>query len=190
MKQTSLALLLLVAPLVARATTIVAVPEAQLVEQAETIAVIGIIQTETVVDARGRVTTRARAQVYQSVRGAAVGDVLTVQVPGGRIAGMIAHTPGSPRLVPGRLYLGFFEASGGVRIPLGLSYGLLQVLGDPETGYRVTRSLDGLHLVTRTGAPVDPGTVKIDAVPLDTFLARIRRRVVELGGGQDGTVRP
>ena len=119
---------LLWAPVAASATTIVALPEAELIRHSDAIVVGTVIRTHTVIHAGGQVGTRADVQVHRALRGAEPNQVVIVEVPGGRLKnGLVAYTPGSPQLQGGDMIFGFLERSDSVLRPLGLSYGLLRV---------------------------------------------------------------
>ncbi len=181
------------APAAAGATTIIALPEAELVRAADTIVLGTVIDTTTVIDAGGRVATRARLQVYRHLRGAGAGagEVLTVEVPGGTLKnGLVAHTPGSPALAGGDFVFGFFETTGEVKRPLGLSYGLLRVRRAADGSWRVFRETDGLTMLSPQGGAAAEEAVALRDVPLATLVARIAARLTELGLPPGGAVAP
>ncbi len=186
-----LVLVLLPAPTLG--STIVALPEAALVARADTIALASVVRIDTVVNPGGRVATRATLQVYKALRGTRVGEVIIIEVPGGKLPGFVAHTPGSPALTPGELVFCFLETHGEVRRPLGLSYGLLRVRQDSR-GYRVFRETDGLTMLSPGGEPALPAVTTLRDVPLDDLVARVTVRLKELGVAipdqKPGVVRP
>ncbi|MBI3180195.1 MAG: hypothetical protein HYZ27_11065 [Deltaproteobacteria bacterium] len=186
-----LALVLLPQP--ALASTIIALPEAALTSRADTIALASVVRTDAVVSPGGRIVTRVTLQVVKALRGTRVGEVVVMELPGGRLPGLVAHTPGSPQLTPGDLVFGFFESHAEVRRPLGLSYGLLRVRQDGR-GYRVFRETDGLTMLSPGGEPALPAVTTLRDVPLDDLVARVTARLKELGVAipdqKPGVVRP
>jgi len=186
MNRTLVAAVLWIVPTSASATTIVALDDAALVKAADTIVVGSVIGTQTLVLKGGAIVTRANFQVYRVLRGAKVGDVLTLDVPGGRVGGMIADTSGSPKLQAGQMYLGFLESHAGVRVPLGLSYGLLKVRTDASGVRRVYRDTDGLYMLAPGGGPVDPKSVQIRDETLESVISRVEM----LLGGTLGALAP
>ncbi len=191
MRRPLLLVLLLGLPLEAAATTIIALPEPALVRRSDAIVVANVVRTDTVIHPGGRVATRATVQVMRTVVGADALEMLTVEVPGGRLAnGLVAHSPGSPSLRAGDLVVGFLERSGEVYRPLGLSYGLLRVRKDAAGTYRVYRDTDGLSMMSPEGEPVAPSTVAIADLPLDDLIERVAREVGTVDLPDPGTVRP
>lgn len=182
-------LILLLLPISAFASTVVAVNEAELVARADTIVVASIIRTKTVINPGGVVVTHAEAQVYLGLRGAKFGDILTLQVPGGPIGRYVAHTPGSPKLSPGDVVFAFLDSKGGVHRPLGMSFGLLRVRKAADGSQRVFRETAGLVMMSPNGLPANPADYVINDLPLDEMIARVDRRLRELGVPPPGEVR-
>ena len=177
-----IAALLAALPLGAQASTIVALPEPALIERADVIVFGTVVSTQTLLGEGGRVFTQAELQVQLGLRGARPGDVLVLQVPGGRLPnGVVAEVVGAPRLSDGQLVFGFLERRGDVVLPLGLAYGLLDVHADAKGGYRVDRNLAGLALRARDGSPVSPEAVALRDVPLTELTRRVATRLRELG---------
>lgn len=183
-------MLLLASSLSAEAATVVAVPEAELVALSDTIVFGSVLRTRTLVNSRGAVVTRADLQVVRAVRGAAAGAVLTLEVPGGRLPnGMVAYTGGSPSLAVGDLVFGFLQTRNGIVRPLGLSYGLLRARSDGAGGYRLFREVEGLVPLDAKGAELSPASISLKDVALDELIARVERRLIEIGvpvGGGEG----
>lgn len=171
----------------ARAATVVAVSDAELVAQSDAIFLGSVVSTRSVVRASDRVFTHARVQVYRGLHGVRRGQVLTVEVAGGRRGdGIVASVPGAPSLHPGDVVVGFVARVGEQLRPLGLAYGWFRVTGAPDSQY-VYRELEGLRLLT---PPEQSGTTAatLDAVPLSEFLAHITQLVRRQHG--DGDVPP
>jgi hypothetical protein len=171
-----LLLAVLLSPQLARASTVVALEEAELVSRADTIVYGRVDATQAVRTARGRVVTLVELEVFRGLRGLADGQRMSFAVPGGFLDGLDADVPGAPRPKVGDLVFGFFETRGGERRPLGMSYGLLQVRG-VSNELRVFRDAFGLQLVSPTGEGVAPGAMVIDGEPLADFTARIASRL-------------
>ncbi|MFC1609350.1 hypothetical protein ACFL6C_00190 [Myxococcota bacterium] len=191
MRRWALLLLFSIVPGGASATTVVALPEAQLVRHSDMIVLGTVIQVHTVVHAGGQVGTQAHVQVHRALRGASPNQVIILEVPGGKLKnGLVAHTPGSPALKGGDMVFGFLEQSGEVLRPLALSYGLLRVRTDARGNYRVFRETDGLMMLNPSGGTVDPSTVSIRDQPLDELIARISRTLKEVDLPPPGMVKP
>jgi hypothetical protein len=192
MKRTALILLVVLGlPLRAQATTIVALPEPELIRHSHAIVVATVIRTDTVIHPGGRVATRATVQVHHGVRGAEPNQIILIEVPGGRLdSGLVAHTPGSPIMRGGDMVFGFLERSGEVFRPLGLSYGLLRVRKNAAGDLRVFRQTDGLSMMSPDGGPVAPATVAIVDLSLDELIARVNRELRDIDLPPPGTVQP
>lgn len=95
----------------AAATTYLMVSDADLAAQAQVIAVVRVLGSEPARGAGGLPATAWRVTVEEALKGgAAVGEVLTVQVPGGRSDGAVGYRVwGAPRFVPGGRALLFLE---------------------------------------------------------------------------------
>jgi len=173
-----LAFLLALAPLAARATIVVALPEDELVQTSDTIIMGSVLALEALAVPGGHVVTQAQIQVLRPVRGAKRNAVVTVRYPGGRLPnGLAAFVDGAPELRVGDMVFAFLESRAGVRTPVGLRYGMLKVRRDTSGAYLVTRDTDGLILVDRTGKAAKPEVAHLRAVPLDDLVARIEKRM-------------
>jgi len=171
-----LALVALLATSEALASTILAVPEDDLARRADVIALVTIIDTQTSVNQRGQVFTLGRVQVLLPVKGVSLHRVATMQVPGGRLpSGLVAETFGAPKLAPGQLWFGFFEAAGdGTLRPLGLSYGLLHTRKDAQGHYWVWRDSSGMALIQPDGSAAPPSVTQLSDTPLEVLVRRVR----------------
>ena len=162
----------------AHATTVVALTESQMTERADTILLGTVMGSQTLVDDHGQVTTRAWLQVDQGMRGAQGGDIVPVDVPGGRLPnGLVAVVDGAPELHSGQMVFGFFETFAGVRHPLGLSYGVYHVTADKHHALFVRRNLTGLNLVSMAGASAGPDVVHVNREPLEALMERVSMRL-------------
>ena len=180
------------APLVAQASIVVALPEPELIARADTIVLGVVLHTRTVThEPEGVVATQVDLQVYEGLRGALPGDIITLEVPGGTLEnGMLAYSAGAPTFRTGEIVFGFLVSRNGVQRPLGLSYGVLRARPDGRGSYLLYRDLSDLILVTSTGQAVDPATTVVDGVPLAEMVARVTRRLQEIGVPTPGRVKP
>jgi len=159
----------------AQASTVVAFSEVELARRSHAIFMGSVLSIETHVNERNQVLTRATVQVYRAVRGILDGESVVVQVPGGMLPnGLVAHTYGSPKLVPGELIFGFFELNHGTYRPIALSLGLLRVRQTPEGEFRLSRDVSGLGLVRPDGDSVDPKVFQIEDEPMEALIGRIK----------------
>jgi hypothetical protein len=186
-----LSLVLTFVPIVARASIVVALPEPALIARADTIVFGVVLNTRTLVQPTGVIATQAELQVYEGLRGAKLGEIITLEVPGGRLNnGLVAVSAGAPTFAPGDIIFGFLETTGSVRRPLGLSYGILRAQPDENGRYLLYRDQSDLILVSPTGAPIDPNGSVIHGLPLEELTKRVTQRLVEIGIPGPGEVRP
>lgn len=167
-------------PCVASASSVVAVPEAEMLARADAVVVGSVSQLEPYWDDRLGIRTRARLQVHHGVRGASDGDVLTLDVPGGILAGLSTQVSGAPRLVQGQLMLVFLEAYGQVYRPLGLSYGVYNVALS-DASWHAVRDLNGMALLNKRGQVMDMGMVR-SGEDLNAMLLRLQEQAKKLDG--------
>ncbi len=167
---------LLLLPQVALASAVIALPEGELSRRVDTIAFGRIISIRTLVSRSGQVATEADFQVYRSLKGAAPGEVIRIQVPGG-INGALTHdVPGSPKLRAGQMWVGFLTRHSEVtrtHTPWGMAYGLLPVRRDARGGFWVKSDTEGLVFAGPGQQPDDP-LLFFDDTKLDEFFARIQ----------------
>ena len=174
------------APVAARATIVIAMPEDELTRVAYAIFVGTVLAVSVRLDDGGRVMTRANIQVLRSLRGVKRNAVIAVEYPGGRLPnGLVAHVDGTPQLAVGDRVFGFAERHGATLLPLGLRYGMLRVHGDGRGGYLVTRDTDGLVLVDRVGKPAHQAVATLRGIPLETLIARVQGHLRALGIAPD-----
>jgi hypothetical protein len=111
--------------------------EAELVRQADSI-VVGIVEHVGELRAlTGLVLLRVQVRVIRAWRGARVGDLVTIELPGGEAP--VDGAPASPPLVAGSLVLGFLERHNGHERPLAVAASLRSVRLAPGGGLRVYR---------------------------------------------------
>ncbi|MBI5508879.1 MAG: hypothetical protein HY903_09010 [Deltaproteobacteria bacterium] len=191
MRTCLLSLALAFVPLVARASIVVALLEPELIAVADTIVFGEVLHTRAVVKApRGAVATEVVLQVYQGLRGARDGEVLTLEVPGGRLSsGLVANSAGAPTFTPGEMVFVFLTTAGGVRRPYGLAYGVLRARPD-RGSWVLRRDASDLIYWDQSGAPVDAALTRLEDVPLAVLADRVRRRLLELSLPGAHEVRP
>ena len=166
------AAILLFFALPAQASTVVGVSEAELLSRSAVVGFGTVLNTTPYTNERGQVFTRAQVQVHEAVKGLQVGQVITVEVPGGTAAnGLVAHSTGVPGLVPGQMLFGFWVASSDAKIfrPLGLSYGQLKVRQDGRGRLYAKRDTTDLQVLNRSLSDAEE--------PLAALVARLRRQV-------------
>jgi len=170
----------------ALASAVIALPQGELARRVDTIAFGRIIGTRTLVGQGGQVATEADFQIYRALKGAAAGEVIRIQVPGGEAGGFTHDVPGSPKLRAGQMWVGFLtrhsEATR-THTPWGMAYGLLPVRRDLRGTFWVKTDTEGLVFAGPGQQPDDPLLV-FDDTKLDEFFARISLHL------QPGTVVP
>lgn len=170
------ALLLLLAPVGARASVMVRATLEELATEATLVVRGTVTSTEGRLSGDGRkIYTRAIVEVAQAYKGAAAGPLI-VHAPGGSFAGRGQLVHGAPRFDRGDELVLFLQKKaespeGTIWGVVAMSQGLLAVTTDATGVLLVAPELDGLELVepdTKTPAarPV--------AVPLEAFEARLR----------------
>lgn len=167
---------ILLLPQAALASAVIALPEGELSRRVDTIVFGRIISIRTLVSQSGQVATEADFQIYRSLKGAAPGEVIRIQVPGGENRGLTYDVPGSPKLRAGQMWVGFLTRNEEVtrtHTPWGMAYGLLPVRRDLRGGFWVKTDTEGLVFAGPGGQPDDPLLVFNDT-KLDDFFARIR----------------
>jgi hypothetical protein len=174
---------LLLSPSPSRATTIVAVSEAELTKMADAVVWATVMDSQSYMDAHNRIMTKVQMQVVKGLYGAKTKDMLTVEIPGGHLAnGLTATVPGAPRLALGEMVFAFLRAHGKTHRSLGLSFGMLKVHKNALGTYSVSRSTDDLNLVSRQGKSVAAETVRIKDEPLNDLITRVQAHIEEAHG--------
>jgi len=176
-----LALMTLAMPMVAQASVVIAVSENELIERADTIVFGAVVRTSTKVAPGGRVTTVAELQVFRGLRGAKLGEIITVEFPGGRVGGLVSYAAGAPVLRPGDSVFAFMKTTRGIRRPLGLAYGVLKARSDGLGSYRLFRDTSDLILLTPAGKPAPVTMTRLEDVALEDMVQRVQRRLSLIG---------
>lgn len=157
----------------ALATTIRAVPEPQLTREADAVVFGRIITTRVIVPEKGPVSTEADLQIYDRVKGPAVGELIRVRVPGGQVGGLVQQVSGAPTLLPGQMWVGFLSrAEGGFYRPWGLGYGLIPARMVEGTIY-VGRDTYDANVITEPNTSVED-MLRIPPTPLQAYMERLR----------------
>jgi len=165
-------LILLFLPQNADATTVEALSDRQIIERADFIA-FGTVVSRQVVTEKSWATTRYVFQVYQPFVGAKLGQMVHIDLPGGKLNAQIQMTvPGTPQLKKGRSYLILAQKSGDRYLPIGLTLGVLTARRTGPNAYMLSRSIDGVHL--QPAGDIGSG-VTLDLA--ETSLAQWRQRI-------------
>ncbi len=165
-------------PVGSNAATIVAIEESQLVKNSDVVAFGSIIRTQVKVSPRYGVYTEATLEIYEGIVGVERGDIITARVPGGQLSnGQRTLVSGAPILEPGERFVAFLEKRKNSFVPWGLSYGWLQVRDMGGGKLVVSRVLDGLYPVDKNGNKVAVKRVRMENVPLESLIERLRSHV-------------
>ncbi len=176
----------------ARASVVVELDLPGLVQNAERV-VVGRVATAVAEQTDGRIITRARVVVSETLKGATATEIVVVS-PGGEVGALGQWVPGAPRLAAGDEVLLFLEprplvATRNAPLPtvtraapefqvVGLAQGLYRVTLDPTMRAKVAApELAGLSLVRPRpdgSLPSPAPAPRVAPVPLDTLRARIR----------------
>ena len=160
----------LLLPQLSTAAVVTGKTDLDLFQEADVVALISVLQTETQSTDHG-VITIAHTQVYRAVKGAADLKTLDFAVPGGHLDnGLHSVVAGSPQITAGQLFLGFFTKTGKLYTPWGLSFGLLSVHKDRGQAWRVSRHMAGLTVLDNLGEHPPKSRYRIDSVLLDSYL--------------------
>jgi X-X-X-Leu-X-X-Gly heptad repeat protein len=169
-------------PATAAASIIMPLSDDALAQRADTIVLGTVLRTHTMQYPDGFVATQAEVQVYRGLRGARQGQLLIVEVPGGKLAnGLTAVVSGSPQLSPGQMIMVFLEKHGDTHRPLGMSFGLLRVRHGPDGAMRLYRDLEGLQLMNTEGQAVLARPFMLEGVGLDEYLTRVQSALERAG---------
>jgi hypothetical protein len=167
---------------VADASTIFALPERELTQQADAV-VFGVVISTRVLGNERYISTEADIQVYESVKGPPRGSLVKVQMPGGVWNGLFASVPGSVTLKEGQMWIGFLNHHEGVTYTAwGMGFGMLPVHRAPRGGLVVGRNGYDAMVAAPEGANVE-GMLHLADTPLNEYLARLRGHLRE--GGVD-----
>lgn len=168
----------LLAPTVARSTTVEQLPFDRLVAQAETAFHGTCVDVRAEWDATGRrIRTRVTFAPQDTLKGPNA-ERFELVLPGGQRDGLTQVVHGMPRFAVGDEVVLLATAPhrrSGVRVPVGLAQGVYRVErhpGEPPIARRDTR---GLHLVDLDARRAVPG--KHEAIPLEDLLEQVRGEV-------------
>ena len=161
----------------ARATLARAMDLAELVREAEVIALVQVASQSARRDAHGRIVTDVSMDVLEPVKGSPGSRFVLVRL-GGEIGEVGMSIAGETSFVDGRRYVIFARPStmGPGYRPVGMSQGVMLVEPSENGDPLVSPGGGGLSLVDpRTGAHEPPAL--LGPMPLDALLAEIRRRL-------------
>ncbi len=119
-------------PRTAHATMAQRLSMAELVEQADHIATVTVLDATPRYDARGRIVTDMRLRVDEALHGCVAGDELMMVTFGGVIGDLGMRISGEPSFSAGERFLLFGRAWEGLVRPVGMSQGTLPIR-DPGT---------------------------------------------------------
>ena len=179
------------------ASTVIALPEAELTQRADAIVFGRVVSARTLVSSRNITVTEAELQVYDAVKGPSAGAIIKIQMPGGQANGLVYSIAGAPTLVTGQMWVGFLTAHGSQTYTAwGMGYGLLPVRQAASGELRVFGSSREKPATVGSVAPPSGSTLTFDDLPLADFLARLRGHLLPatpgtptLPGGVQGGVR-
>ncbi len=165
-----------------RASMVQAMNLAELVEEAELVAVARVIGQRTSYDERGRIVTDVQMQVEHAEKGeVAPGASVTVRRLGGEIDGLAMRIEGEPSFEDGELVLLFGRdpQHRALLRPVGMSQGALRIF--ERDGRRWVRSATrDLALVRKAGGKLDPEAPAISEPRLlDDVLGEIQSLIVQ-----------
>ena len=164
------------------ATTVAVLSDAQMVEFADSIALVTITATESFRFADRIILTRVHARVHETYKGD-VGDETACYVRGGRADGLVQTVEGEYMPTKGERLVVFLESIpryGDVPMLLGLSQGAFVLENVP-----MTRSDRRSPVAVHRGhfAPCLPGSEICSASTLDELRRAIRSRIDAPKGG-------
>ena len=158
MRIVALALMLILGlPVAASATTVVKLDFNGLVKASDAV-VVGQIATVEAVEQDGRVFTRVRVKVEETLKGTHRAD-LTILHIGGRTEKLATRVSGMPSFTVGERALLFLEQPRGVAhfVVTGLAQGKMALRAREDGRLEILPNTKALHTVdmpTKTGAPV------------------------------------
>lgn len=187
----ALALFTVLAPAVASATIIEAFSLEQLVEHADTVALVTCTDERASYDSRQRIVTDYTLRVEEVMKGtAAVGSTVQMRRLGGVLGDLGMRVEGEPVLEPGQRYLVFLRhTDSGPNRPIGMSQGVMPVA--EQAGVLIVQpGGGGLALVQRgTDGQLHPAPA---ALLHRAQFEQLRERLETIRQRQSsgGTVRP
>jgi len=155
---------------------------AELVEEAELVAVARVIGQRTSYDEHGRIVTDVQMQVEHAEKGdIAPGASVTVRRLGGEIGGVAMRIEGEPGFEDGELVLLFGRdpQHRALLRPVGMSQGAMRIF--ERDGRRWVRSATrDLALVRKAGGKLDSDTPAVaEPRPLDDVLGEIHSLIAQ-----------
>lgn len=187
----ALALSLVLAPAVASATITEALSLEQLVQHADTVALVTCVDHRASYDSRQRIVTDYTLRIEEVMKGrASVGATVEMRRLGGVIGDLGMRVEGEPYLEEGQRYLVFLRhTDAGPHRPVGMSQGVMSVSEDGGV-LTVQPGGGGLSLVQRgADGRLHPAPA---ALLHEAQLEQLRERVETIRRQQStgGTVRP
>jgi hypothetical protein len=179
----------LAAPLVARATTVLPPSDDELVARAAVIGLATVQRVDVAFNPYGQVMTHAELLIEQGIRGAGPGEFVVMEYPGGVLPnGLKSTVPGAPTVKVGDRVFVYLSAAptDATRLrPIGLRYGVLNVVRDAKGQLRASRSVDGLSFVDHEQKPLadtifEVRNVKVSSL-VDDAQQRMRRLHIDAG---------
>ncbi len=146
---------LLLAAVVAQATTVLYVPIKKSIQLSDYVLVGSVTRLEPAYDAQGQIVTRVHLLVEESLKGdIRGGEEFVFTAWGGSLDGMTTETVGEARYNLGDRVLVQLESIEGEYHTLGLSFGKWNVVRENDGSSTAVRSLFDLNLVGLSEAPV------------------------------------
>ena len=163
------------------ASTVLALSESALVQSADLVALGKIERVRNYVDLNGQAFTRAEFRITRGVVGPKAGFLVTLEVPGGKLAnGMISVVEGAPEFQMAKVALIFAVQNHEVYRPMGLAYGVWDIVQDAKGLTRVVRDQHGLNLVSPVTRDVQAPSASAETELLDVVLARLKNHAALL----------
>lgn len=174
---------LLAAPRAARATVVVPLGRADLVNRSDLVVRATVLDQQSDWNAdRSQIVTLTRLRVAGYLKGAGPAELVLRQF-GGTVGQLASRVAGDARLEPGQDVFLFLRRGEGVVFLTALAQAAYYV--QPSSPPRVRRDLSGLTFATRDPngqmTLMDPGAEP--AEPLDAFVRDVTRLVAAAAGG-------
>lgn len=181
----------LVLPVLGNAAVVQVPTEAALVQTSDAIVMGSVVGVKATLQPQGGVATTVSVRVFDSLRGVAPSETISVVVPGGKLDnGLTSYVAGSPRASVGDWVVLLLERKAQVWTPRGLSLGWIYLRGNERHGFVAYRDLSGLSVLKLSGGLHSSNVYHLAGEPWQKVWNSYRAHLEQLRAPQNFEVRP